>query len=88
MKNKKIIDKHYIKGLFWDILIDVYMPDKNHYSAEETEKRLQEIQVIINKLDYVNIFEFFKVLLAGLAKIANEEKLDFEEVFLPNKIEI
>jgi hypothetical protein len=81
--DKKVIDKHHIKGLVWDILIDLYMPDKIHYSLEEVERLLKKIEVIMNKLDKINIFEFIKVLLKELERMTDTEKVDFEEVFLP-----
>lgn len=81
--DKKVIDKHHIKGLVWDILIDLYMPDKIHYRLEEVERLLKKIEVIMNKLDKINIFEFIKVLLKELERMTDTEKVDFEEVFLP-----
>ena len=81
--HKKAIDQHHIKGLVWDILIDLYMPDKIHYSLEEVERLLKKIEVIMNKLDKINIFDFIKVLLKELERMTDAEKVDFEEVFLP-----
>jgi hypothetical protein len=85
-ERKEIVDiRHYLKGVIWDILIDVYMQDAN-LNEKETDARLEEIQSLMSKIEQNDILKFGKNLLQELENLTDQEDIDiqktFEEVFL------
>ena len=51
IKQKEIVDiRHYLKGVIWDILIDIYMQDAN-LNEKEIDARLAQIESLISKIE-------------------------------------
>ena len=71
IEKKEIADiRHYLKGVIWDILIDVYMQDAN-LNEKETDARLEEIQRLMSKIEQNDILKFGKNLLQELEKLVD-----------------
>ena len=86
-ERKEIVDiRHYLKGVIWDILIDVYMQDAN-LNEKETDARLEEIQSLMSKIEQNDILKFGKNLLQELENLTDQEDIDIQKTFeriLPN----
>jgi hypothetical protein len=87
LENKEIIDiRHYLKGVIWDILIDVYMQDIKHTNLKEIDTLLEKLQALMEKIDQKGVLRFAKVLLQELEILVDKKNdecgRDFEEVFL------
>jgi hypothetical protein len=84
IEKKEIVDiRHHLKGIIWDILIDVYMPDAKYANQgeKETDARLEEIQCLMSKIEQHDILKFSKNLLQELEKLLDQEDFDMQKTF-------